>query len=244
LIVTRESDPSRRSDKEHAECGVIIRGLPYAGGWPFGDDKRCLEGTRQDFLDHIFKWVENPKSERTFVILGQAGTGKSSIAHEIARRLEKTCLGSYFAFRRGEASKGKAYQLFTTLACDLSNHNSAFKLALGKAIKENLSLRNTRDYRTLFERLLLEPLKNLKFDDPILIVVDALDESGDSIDKKGLHTFLAHHLSELPSNFRILLTSRPENGIEPAFANALSVRTLSVNDAELAKTEQDIGVYL
>jgi Cdc6-like AAA superfamily ATPase len=163
--------------------------LPYAGGWPFGDEKRCLEGTRQDFLDYIFKWVENPKSECTLVILGQAGTGKSSIAHEVARMFEKTYLGSYFAFRRGEGSKSKAYQLFTTLACDLSDHNPAFKLALGKVIKESSSLRNTRDYRTLFERLLLEPLKNLKFDDPILIVVDALDENGDSIDKKGLHTF-------------------------------------------------------
>jgi NACHT domain len=218
--------------------------LPYAGGWPFGDEKRCLEGTRQDFLDYIFKWVENPKSERTLVVLGQAGTGKSSIAHEVARRLEKTCLGSYFAFRRGEGSKGKAYQLFTTLACDLSNHNPAFKLALGKAIKENLSLRNTRDYRTLFERLLLEPLKNLKFDDPILIVIDALDESGGSIDEQGLYTLLAQRLSELPSNFRILITSRPESGIKPAFANALSAHILSINDAELAKTEQDIGVYL
>jgi NACHT domain len=238
-MVKRYSD--LRFDKTHT---AIIRGLPYAGGWPFGDEKRCLPGTRQGFLDYIFKWVENSESEHTLVILGQAGTGKSCIAHEVARRFKKTCLGSYFAFRRGEASKGKAYQLFTTLACDISDHNPAFKLALGKVIKEYSSLRNTRDYPTLFECLLLEPLKNMKFDDPILIVIDALDESGDSIDERGLHTLLAQRLSELPSNFRILITSRPENGIEPAFANALSVRTLSINDAELAKTEQDIGVYL
>jgi NACHT domain len=237
-VATRYSESL--SDKEHI---AIIRGLPYAGGWPFGD-KRCLEGTRQDFLEYIFEWVGNPESERTLVVLGQAGTGKSSIAHEVARRFMKSCLGSYFAFRRGEGSKGKAYQLFTTLARDLSDHNPAFKLALGKAIKKDSSLCNTRDYPTLFECLLLEPLKNMKFDDPILIVVDALDESGDSINKKGLHTFLARHLSALPSNFRILITSRPENGIEPAFANTLSVRTLFINDAELAKTEQDIGVYL
>jgi hypothetical protein len=94
------------------------------------------------------------------------------------------------------------------------------------------------------EWLLLELLKNMKFDDPILIIIDALDKSGDSIDKKGLHTFLACHLSELPSNFRILINSRPENGIEPAFTNASSVRTLSINNAELAKTEQDIGAHL
>jgi NACHT domain len=219
--------------------------LPYGGGWRFGDEKRCLPGTREDFLDYIVNWVENPDSERALVMLGQAGTGKSSIAHEIARRFENNCLGSYFAFLRKEQSKEKAYQLFTTLACDLSDRNPMFKLALGKAIKNNSSLRNTRDYRTLFERLLLEPLKTLDFSDTILIVIDALDESGNVIGNKGLHTFLAQYLSQFPSYFRILITSRPENGIESVFANASSVRILLMDDANLAaKTEKDITIYL
>ena len=219
--------------------------MPYTGGWPFGDEKRCLQGTREDFLDYIVKWVENPESERALVILGQAGTGKSSIAHEIARRFQKKCLGSYFAFLRKEQSKDKTYQLFTTLACDLSDRNPAFKLALGRVIKNDSSLRNTRDYRTLFEGLLLEPLKIVQLSDPILIVIDGLDESGDAIGNKGLHTFLAQHLSELPSNFRILITSRPENGIESAFANVSSTHILSMDDAQLAaKTEKDINLYL
>jgi hypothetical protein len=46
----------------------------------------------------IIKWVENPESERVLLLLGQAGTGKSSIAHEIARRFDDKCLDSYFAF--------------------------------------------------------------------------------------------------------------------------------------------------
>jgi hypothetical protein len=33
----------------------MIRDLPYKGGWRFGDEKRCLEGTREDFLEHITK---------------------------------------------------------------------------------------------------------------------------------------------------------------------------------------------
>jgi NACHT domain len=219
--------------------------LPYTGGWPFGDEKRCLPGTREDFLDYIVEWVENPESERALVILGQAGTGKSSIAHEIARRFQRNCLGSYYAFLRKERYKDKTYQLFTTLACDISDSNPAFKLALGRAIKNNSSLRNTRDYRTLFEGLLLEPLKDVRLSDPVLIVIDALNESGDAIGNKGLHTFLAQHLSEFPSNFRILITSRPENGIESAFSSASSARILLMDDAQLAaNTEKDISMYL
>jgi AAA ATPase domain len=231
--------------KEYTELDAKIREMPYKGGWRFGDEKRCLPGTRKDFLDHIFKWVENPESERGLVLLGQAGTGKSSIAHEVARRFEKDRLGCYFSFLRKEQSKDEAYQLFTTLARDLSDRSHAFKLALGKVIKDNSSLRGTRDYRTLFEYLILEPLKNLQLADPILVVIDAIDESGDAFGKFGLHTFLAQHIFDLPPKFRIFITSRPENGIQPAFLNALSVRTLQMDDAILAaKTEQDIGAYL
>jgi NACHT domain len=223
----------------------MIRKMPYKGGWRLGDEMRCLPGTREDFLDYIVKWVENPESDRGLVLLGQAGTGKSSIAHEVARRFEDKCLGSYFVFLLKEGSKDEAYKLFTTLARDLSDRYPAFELALGRVLKDNSALRGTRDYRTLFERLLLEPLKNLQFRDPILIVIDALNESGDAIGRSGLHTFLAQHLSDLPSKFRILVTSRPENGIEPAFAKALSIDILYMDDAKLAaKTEQDIGVYL
>jgi hypothetical protein len=224
--------------------GALIRELPYKGGWRFGDEKRCLPGTREDFLDHIFKWVENPESERGLVLFGQAGTGKSSIAHEIARHFEDKCLGSYFAFVRKEGSKDEAYQLFTTLARDLSSSSPEFKSALGKVLKDHLPLLGTRDRHTLFDRLLLEPLKDLTIRDPILIVIDGLDESGDASGTKGLHTFLAQRLLDLPSKFRILITSRPEDGIEAAFAEALSVDTLYMDDVKLsAKTEHDILAY-
>jgi hypothetical protein len=119
-------------DTRNAELDAKIRELPYKGGWRFGDEKRCLPGTREDFLDHIVKWVENPESQRGLVLFGQAGTGKSSIAHEVARQFDKRNLGSYFAFLRKEQSKDEAYQLFTTLSRDLSDRYPAFKLTLGR----------------------------------------------------------------------------------------------------------------
>jgi DNA polymerase III delta prime subunit len=235
------------SDKYHTELDSKIRELPHKGGWRFGDEKRCLPGTREDFLHHIVKWVENTNSKHALVLFGQAGTGKSSIAHEVARHFENKCLGSYFTFLRKEGSKHDAYQLFTTLARDLSDHHSTFKLALGRVVKDNSSLRSSRDYRTLFERLLLEPLRNLNepLPGPVLIVIDALDESGDSIGRNGLHTFLAQRLVDLPSSLRILVTSRPEDGIERAFANATSFDTIYMDDIKLASsTEQDIRMYI
>jgi len=229
------------------ELDAKIREIPYGTGSRFTPDKGCLAGTRMAFLDFIVNWVNDPASERSLVLFGQAGTGKSSIAHEIARRFDKIHrLTSSFIFLRKE--QPKPYHLFTTLARDLSDRYPSFKTALGKAVKDNSSLRvGTRDYRTLFESLILEPLKDLHIVGPILVVIDALDESGDVTGGNGLHTFLVEALSKLPSNFRVLITSRPEHDIESAFVGdrSASIKIKYMKDPELAgTTHEDILVFL
>src|SRR6266702_683619 len=219
--------------------------IPYGTGSRFTPDKGCLTGTRVAFLDFVVNWVNDLASERSLVLFGQAGTGKSSIAHEIARRFDKIhrLTSSYIFLRKEQA---KPYHLFTTLARDLSDRYPSFKAALGRTVKDNSSLRvGTRDYATLFQSLILEPLKDLQIVGPILVVIDALDESGDATGIIGLHTFLAKHLIRLPSNFRVLITSRPEDAIVSALVGAPSVRIKYMNDSELAaKTHDDILAFL
>src|ERR1700676_1050611 len=105
-------------------------------------------GTRMAFLDFIVNWVNdpNPDSEtrnRCLVLFGQAGTGKSSIAHEIARLFHKMhrLTSSFIFVRRKEQSEPTAYHLFTTLARDLADRYPSFKTALGEVIKDNTALR-------------------------------------------------------------------------------------------------------
>jgi NACHT domain len=195
-------------------------------------------------LDFIVNWANNPESERTLVLFGQAGTGKSSIAHEIARRFDgMQRLSSSFVFRRGDGPKPQF--LFPTLVRDLSDRYPSFKAALGEAIKNNTSLRHTQDYNKVFGSLLRDPLMGLHIVGPILIVIDGLDESRDAMGSHGLHSFLAEHISELPSNFRILITSRPENDIVDVFNRASAVRIIYTSDTELsAHTDDDIYTYL
>ncbi|KAH9030641.1 hypothetical protein EDB85DRAFT_2290404 [Lactarius pseudohatsudake] len=237
------------SQVSDAELDVKIREIPYGTGPRFTPDKGCLIGTRTAFLDFIANWVNDPASERCLVLFGQAGTGKSSIAHEIARRFHKMHrLTSSFIFLRKEQSKREAYRLFTTLARDLSDRYPSFKVALGKVVKDNISLRvGTRDYDTLFESLILAPLKDLHIVGPILVVIDALDESGDVTGENGLHKFIANAISKLPSNFRMLITSRPEYFIESAFVGdgLAHVKIKYMNDSELAATTHgDILAFL
>jgi hypothetical protein len=134
------------------ELDAKIREIPYGAGSRFTPNKGCLTGTRMAFLDFIVHWVNDPASERSLVLFGQAGTGKSCIAHEIARRFDKMHrLTSSFIFSRKERSKREAHHLFTTLARDLSDRYPSFKAALGRVIT---SLRvGTCDYGSLFESL-------------------------------------------------------------------------------------------
>ncbi|KAH9026569.1 hypothetical protein EDB84DRAFT_1273012, partial [Lactarius hengduanensis] len=219
--------------------------IPYGTGSRFTPGKGCLTGTRTAFLNFIDNWVNDPASERCLVLFGHAGAGKSSIAHEIARRFDKIHrLTSSFIFLRKEQSKREAHHLFTTLARDLSDRYPSFKAALGRVVKDNSSLRTgTRDYATLFESLILDPLKDLHIVGPILVVIDALDESGDVTSKNGLHKFLAGAISKLPSNFRVLITSRPEHAIESAFVGGVKIKHM--NDTKLAATTyNDILAFL
>ena len=227
------------------ELDAKIREIPVRTGSRFSPDKGCLPGTRVAFLDFIVNWVNDPASESCLVLFGLAGTGKSSIAHEIARRFDHVHrLTSSFFFSRKE--RPNVHHLFTTLARDLSERYPSFKTALGRVVKDNSFLRvGARDYDTLFQSVILEPLKDLRIVGPILVVIDALDESGDAIGRAGLHTFLAKNLIRLPSNFRVLITSRPEDGIERALVGAPYIMIRYMTDFELAATtDDDILVFL
>ena len=133
-----------------------------------------------------------------------------------------------------------------TLARDLADHYPSFKIALGKVVKDNTALRvGTRDYDTLFESLIFKSLKDLHIVDRILLVIDAFDESGDTTGRTGLHAFLAENLKRLPSNFRVVITSRPKHAIVSALGKAPSVKIKYMDDSELAtETEKDILMFL
>ncbi|KAI0257718.1 hypothetical protein BC834DRAFT_1046985, partial [Gloeopeniophorella convolvens] len=242
-----KGDPIRGLLNGVADLGVDakIMEIPYRPGSSYRRNQGCLPRTREAFLEYITKWINDPESTRTLVLFGRAGTGKSSIAHEVARRFDDIGrLSSSFIFVRGERTKDDAYQLFTTLARDLSDRYPSFKAALWNAIKDNTALRQSQNYGTLFESLLRKPLSGLTILRPILVVIDALDESGDVSDDRGLHKFLADHASELPSNFRILITSRPESDIVRAFNKRSSTRHISMDDSRLsASTHDDILAY-
>jgi hypothetical protein len=79
---------------------------------------------------------------------------------------------------------------------------------------------------------------------PVLIVIDALDESGDKESRRVFLKILMRQLPELPSNYRILLTTRPEKDIVDTFEGQSSVLCKRMEDIDLESTNQDISVFI
>lgn len=239
-----------------ADLKMNVRELLYGEGTEFDQNKRCLPQTRLKFLDAIVQWINNPdpSSPKVLVLFGQAGTGKSSIAHEIAHRYSRInrLTTSYF-FVRGNPSGREPYRFFSTLARDLCKICPAFKAALARVINEKPEIPHVRNYTMLVESLLRAPIKDLYFVGPIVVVIDALDENEDATHKRlyaggnsiPFHTALLQCVSELPSNFRILITSRPEMDLLKAFPESFSIRHMRMDDQQLAKdVDKDIFTYM
>src|SRR6266498_295864 len=136
--------------------------FPFVRGARFRPEKGCLPETRIKFLNSINDWVHDvdPSSPKVLILFGQAGTGKSSIAHEIANRFDCTNrLTTSYCFVRGNPSSREPHRLFTTLVRNLCTRYPAFNAALRAVIKNKPELVSADDYSTFFLSLIVEPLK-------------------------------------------------------------------------------------
>ena len=227
-----------------------LDGMAYASGAGLDTTKKCLDGTRGEILQEIVNWIHDPdiSAPRIFWLHGQAGRGKSAIAHTIALWFKNVGgLGSCFCFARDRQTERRHEKMLSTIARDLANRDSAFRRVLAKVIEEDNTLKTTPDVMQQWEKLLLEPLSNVSggIVRKVVLVIDALDESGaDSSRKHILSVLTSTEAAFLPSNFRILLTSRPLSDITRALGNAQHVKVVSLDDVPAAFTERDIRLYV
>ena len=226
----------------------------YAGGAGLNTEKLCLEGTREELLKEITDWINNVGEDapRIFWLHGPAGTGKSSIAHTIAnqfRELER--LGSCFGFDRNRLAERRHEKVFSTIAKDLANRDRLLRRQLAGIVHDNDALKNTTDILQQWKELIAKPAVTLSeaIVGPIVIVIDALDESGDTDSRRVLLRILGNaitnsRITDLPPNLRILLTSRPLPDIHAALSGVTHVRQKSMDSVPSGSTNHDILRYV
>ncbi|KAG6329000.1 hypothetical protein ID866_10089 [Astraeus odoratus] len=78
----------------------------------------------------------------------------------------------------------------------------------------------------------------------IVVIIDALDESGPEATREDILQIIAVQAAELPTSFRILVTSRPLPDIYDALHAVEHVRTKSLGTASVTSTESDIRLFI
>ncbi|KAG9639133.1 hypothetical protein KCU64_g13508, partial [Aureobasidium melanogenum] len=103
------------------------------------DDLLGLPDTRVEVLEQIRAYAYDESDKRCiFWLSGMAGTGKSTIARTIARRLDDSGhLGASFFFTRGGGDVAHAGMFFTSIAKQLALPQLAtLKAAICKSVAE------------------------------------------------------------------------------------------------------------
>jgi hypothetical protein len=214
-------------------------------------NNKCTTGSREWVFKQVYDWFNDSTSEdRTFVISGLAGMGKSVIAAGICKRFAEHIGASHF-FQYNNSQYNNPKLFLQSLAWQLCNVIPAYKEALEEELRWNseipLNLRNIQD---LFSTLFKEPFSGIS--DPgkrILIVLDAVDER-EYQERDELAELISNQFYKLPSYLRFLITTRPENNLLFAFARLnpscpqANVK-LNLNDIKLVKQNlEDIKLVL
>lgn len=181
--------------------------MKIAEGADYNPDKACLNDTRVDILQTIRIWINGSgeyAEARAFLLLGQAGVGKSAIAHTIAKEWKLSeRLGASFCFAKDRG----ADNFFRTIARRLADLDAAYASRLAAATARDSSLKTTPVISLQIEDLVIKPFQSLSVLGTIVIVIDALDECYE--DRIDIIQQLNDHIDSIPQNIRFLITSRP-----------------------------------
>lgn len=208
-----------------------------------------MPGTRREIIDEIIEWVNQPNGEteaRVLFLSGVAGSGKSAIAHTVASYFEQLKrLGSSYCFDRADQAKRCPENLFSTIALDLADLDPQWKRSLSQVVQGKRAIRTSRSPLEQFETLILQSANALATTGPIVVVIDGFDESGDRAARRPLLDIIAKKAFNLPPNFRLIVTARPEPDILDALDNGSKyIFTKHMASINKASNDRDISTFI
>ncbi|KAK7676707.1 hypothetical protein QCA50_020339 [Cerrena zonata] len=203
----------------------------------------CLHDTRESVMQTIIDWVVNIDDHEQNILWlhGLAGSGKSTIANTVSERVHE--LGRLGAFLFFERDKTDRDAVIHTMASQLADADPILRSNICASIEHDRRTVNSR-LEKQFAHLVCRPLNDSASSllGPIVIVIDALDEYGNINSRRSLLTLIADEFKHLPSNFRFLITSRPESDIENVYLNNSNIKSISLTD--IANSTPEIRLYL
>ena len=207
-----------------------------------------MEGTRVRLLENTQKLLTSLGGAHIVWIAGMAGTGKTSIALTLCRRLVEACVvllgGTFFCSRSvGSIDRTDARLIIPTLACLLARQVPTYARALADELIQDPDL-GSKTVKLQIQGLLVKPLESVRgLDKQIVFVIDALDECRDQQPLAELINALADFSTTQPVKF--LLTSRPEMHIRDTSITDTSLSSIvQLHMVEEALVTADIRLYI
>ncbi|KAF4612642.1 hypothetical protein D9613_011794 [Agrocybe pediades] len=205
----------------------------------------CTASTREQILQTLRTWADDPTGAKVFWLNGMAGTGKTTILYTFCQWLEENSrLGGNFFCSRGSGSCRSLNKILPSLAYQLAHYSAAFRSQLC-TILEDYQSPQTLNVGSQFKWVLETPLEKSKEAIPegVVMVIDALDECESALETRLFLETLLKLVHRLP--VKIIVASRPEPIIitkmqSPGFCPS----TIHLHDVEKSLVEADIRKYL
>ena len=194
----------------------------------------CLPNTRLDVVKAIIDWITDESSNHKQVLwlYGRAGSGKSTLSKTIAwmmRDLHR--LGGFFFFDR-KIPERSAENLIRVLSYQLAQFDTRIGAEVSRIVEHSPSIAVMPLGFQFAALLSANALRSVEWTrGSIVIVIDALDESGSIGDHRILMRALSEGLSGLPSFIRIMVVSRQEPDIQRALGSHSHVHHLDIDSA-------------
>ena len=189
-----------------------------------------LPGTREGLFAELERWAGGGMDTKSICVLsGGAGTGKSTVASELAKRLDQRDgkLGASFFFSRGVTDLDSTRVFFPTIAYQLANWTKGtLRQPIIGAAREHLPKGRTQAMKHEAPALLHAPLELADKDSPIFVVVDALDECTQQSFKLVPEMLRWLMAATEHGPLRIFITFRPEHLIEHKLLSSQWVNTI------------------
>ena len=189
--------------------------------------RACTPGTRVAILDRIYHWAQDPSpnSPRVFLLTGNAGSGKSTIANTVSHHFDKDdeiiddevpniLQATYCCSRQFDDTRRQKY-IIPTLVYQLARHSKSYARALLDADKfDSVEKIPAKQLQDLFVGPWQKSAGNRPHDlPPYLIVIDALDE----VDDGGGLAFLQALLTTIEKGhlqgLKFFVTSREDDKV-------------------------------
>ncbi|KAF7373126.1 AAA-16 domain-containing protein [Mycena sanguinolenta] len=180
---------------------------------------KCHPETRVEMLADLRKWaLETCGQPNILWLYGPAGAGKSAIVQTLAEQLQHAGrLGGCFFFKRGHATRGNGKTLFATIAYQLALWVPWLRTVISQVVENDPSL-VVRSIGTQMKKLICEPCGAHGDRDPLIILIDGLDEcEGADVQEEILLSLCDSFNSTHPIPLRFVVASRPEPHIREVF---------------------------